>query len=315
MAMLGKTAKGLFWMYRYLERAENTARLIETGQRIALTRLSQSDEEWASILQSAAAQTGFDANYDALTKDAAIDWMLRNKANPSSVQSCIAAARQNARLVRTAITGEVWEATNSAHMRADKLLARKVSERDLPATLRKFREDAALVRGVTLGTMLRNEIYDFSRLGTFLERADNTARILDVKYYVLLPSSSAVGTSLDNVQWETILRSLSARGGFRMEYGASGGPREIAQFLILDGRMPRSLAFCVKKLRDNLGYLRAGHAETPKSLALAQSLADEMQSRTIEDIFEGGLHEFLQDAQRKLAAVTRQIELDFRFYE
>lgn len=315
MAMLGKTANGLFWMYRYLERAENIARLIETGQRIALTRLSQTDEEWASILQSAAAQAGFDAHYDGLTKDSAIDWMLRNKANPSSVRSCIASARQNARLVRTAITGEVWEAINSAHLNAEKLVARKVSERDLPATLRKFRENAALVRGVTLGTMLRNEIYDFLRLGTFLERADNTARILDVKYYVLLPSSSAVGTSLDNVQWETILRSLSARGGFRMEYGAGGGPREIAQFLILDGRMPRSLAFCVKKLRDNLDYLRAGHAAPPQSLRMAQSLSDEIQSLTIDTIFEDGLHEFLQEAQRKLAAITQQIELDFRFYE
>lgn len=313
--MLGKTANGLFWMYRYLERAENIARLIETGQRIALTRLSQSDEEWRSVLQSAGALPGFDTAYEALTKDNAIDWMLRNQDNPSSVKSCIAAARQNARLVRTAITGDVWEATNAAHMTAEKLLARKVTERDLPNTLRRLRENTALVRGVTLGTMLRNEIFDFSRIGTFLERADNTARILDVKYYVLLPASSAVGTSIDNVQWETILRSLSARGGFRMEYGAGGGPREIAQFLILDSRMPRSLSFCAKKICDNLGYLCQDYGTRPSAMDLADDLRQGPLAQSIDEIFEFGLHEFIQEAQQRLAALTQQIELDYRFYE
>ena len=256
--MLGKTAGGLFWMYRYLERAENTARLIEAGQRIALTRLEAGDSEWTSILQAGGVKSAFDREYDAVTRDAAVDWMLRSKANPSSVLSCIESARQNARLVRTALTGEVWSATNAAYMRIREKLARKVSERDLPDVLRDIRQHTSLVRGMTHGTMLRNEIYDFVRLGTFLERADNTARILDVKYYVLLPSVSAVGTSLDNVQWETILRAVSARGGFRMEYGAGGGPAEITEFLVLNKRMPRSLAFCVDKLRSNLRYLHKG---------------------------------------------------------
>lgn len=313
--MLGKTANGLFWMYRYLERAENTARLIETGQRIALTRLSRSDDEWLSVLKSAGAHVGFEDAYDTLTKDNAIDWLLRSKDNPGSVQSCIAAARQNARLVRTGITGDVWEATNAAHMSASKLLARKVTERDLPATLRHLRENSALVRGVTAGTMLRNEHYNFTRLGTFLERADNTARILDVKYYVLLPAPSAVGTSLDNVQWETILRSLSARGGFRMEYAAGSGPREIAQFLILDGRMPRSLAFCATKLCDNLSHLCDGHPEEARIMASVRAFEQKSLSKSIDEIFDDGLHEFLQDAKDKLATISRQIEIDFRFYE
>jgi transglutaminase-like putative cysteine protease len=123
-----------------------------------------------------------------------------------------------------------------------------------------------LVRGMTHGTMMRNEIYDFARIGTFLERADNTARILDVKYYVLLPSSRAVGSALDNVQWESILRSVSARGGFRMEYGAEAGPKDITHFLILDKRLPRSLVFCTSKLRDNLRYLDAGQVTPTEAL-------------------------------------------------
>ncbi len=312
--MLGKTANGLFWMYRYMERAENTARLIETGQRIALTRLNQGDDEWASVLQSADCLNGFRSAHDEISRDLAVDWMLRSKDNPSSVVSSVNAARQNARLVRTAITGDVWEAVNSAYMALKTALARKVSERDLPSVLRLIRHHAALVRGVTHGTMLRNDIYDFARLGTFLERADNTARILDVKYYVLLPSARAVGTSIDNVQWESILRSVSAKGGFRMEYGAGGGPREIAAFLILDRRMPRSLAFCAGKLSDNLGYLGSEDDAGNVSRAMVGALRDRLTTKSIDDIFEYGLHEFLQTTLEDLSGISRQIEQDFRFY-
>lgn len=312
--MLGKTANGLFWMYRYMERAENTARLIETGQRIALTRLSDADEEWTSVLQSCDCLTGYRAAYGDVTRDDAVDWMLRDQANPSSVLSSIAAARHNARLVRTAITGEVWEATNAAYMVLRALLARKVSERDLPSALREVRQHAALVRGVTAGTMLRNDIYDFARLGTFVERADNTARILDVKYYVLLPSVADVGTSLDNVQWETILRSVSARGGFRMEYGAAGGPQEIAEFLVLDGRMPRSLAFCLGKIESNLAYLTRAGVPEGAAIAGVRALKSGALAVPIEEILAQGLHEFLQEFLQALAQISQQIERDFRFY-
>ncbi|SDN37787.1 Uncharacterized conserved protein, Alpha-E superfamily [Lutimaribacter pacificus] len=313
--MLGKTANGLFWMYRYLERAENIARLIETGQRIALTRLGDSDAEWRSVLESAAVWPGYQAQHEELTKETAIDYLLRARDNPSSVMSCIAQARHNARLVRTAITGEVWEATNAAYMTAHDALARRVSERDLPGVLGTIRQHTALVRGMTHGTMLRNEIYDFARIGTFLERADNTARILDVKYYVLLPSARAVGTSLDNVQWETILRSVSARGGFRMEYGGRAGPREITQFLILDKRMPRSLAFCASKLRDNLRYLGTGDSGTAPSLQKVNHMERMYLSHEVDAIFDYGLHDFIQKMLDLLADLSRQIEVDYRFYE
>ncbi|WP_422027165.1 alpha-E domain-containing protein [Roseovarius sp.] len=313
--MLGKTANGLFWMYRYLERAENTARLIETGQRIALTRSGSTDEEWRSVMQTAGVEAAFHAHHDTLTKDAAIDWMLRSKENGSSVRSSIEAARLNARMVRTALTHEVWEATNSAYMAARDLLTRKVSERDLPAVLGDLRQRSALVRGATHGTMLRNDIYDFARLGTFLERADNTARILDVKYYVLLPSVMSVGSSIDNVQWETILRSVSARGGFRMEYGSHYEPRDIAHFLILDKRMPRSLAFCICKLRDNLGYLCTNYGARPQAFAKADHIERKFLSHDIDAIFDYGLHEYLQQILGLLSDLGGQIEIDYRFYK
>ncbi|WP_305972248.1 MULTISPECIES: alpha-E domain-containing protein [unclassified Mameliella] len=313
--MLGKTANGLFWMYRALERAENTARLIETGQRIALTRMGASDEEWRSVLQTAGALDGYIAGHETVTKDAAIDWLLRSRDNPSSVLSCVEQARLNARLVRTALTGEVWEAMNGTYMRVKEVLARKVSERDLPQVLGMIRQRTGLVRGATHGTMLRNDIYDFARIGTFLERADNTARIIDVKYYVLLPSVTAVGTSIDNVQWETILRSVSGQGGYRMEYGASTEPRDIAQFLILNRRMPRSLAFCARKLRDNLGFLGSDYGERAASYAKIDHIDRAYLSFDIDAVFDYGLHEFIQKMLLLLGDLGRQIEVDYRFYE
>ncbi len=312
--MLGKTANGLFWMFRYLERAENMSRLVETGQRIALTRSDATEEEWRSVMQSAGVLAGYEATHDTLTKHEAINWMLRSPDNPSSVMSSFATARQNARLVRTALTHEVWEAVNGAYMTMKDSLARQVSERDLPTVLGRIRQRASLVRGMTHGTMLRNDIYDFARIGTFLERADNTARILDVKYYVLLPSVMSVGSSIDNVQWDTILRSVSARGGFRVAYD-SNQPRDIANFLILDRRMPRSLAFCAGKLRDNLDYLADSYDQRMASHDLADDLASTFLRQDIDQVFDFGLHEYIAETLRRLGALGKQIEIDYRFYE
>lgn len=313
--MLGRTANGLFWMYRYLERAENMSRLIETGQRIALTRLHGAGDEWRSIMLAADVMRGFEEQGHSLSKDAAIDWLLRARENSSSVYSCIAATRQNARSVRTALTTEVWEAVNASYMLVQDRISRRVAESDLPDLLKALRQRTSLVRGMTHGTMLRNDIYDFSRLGTFLERADNTARILDVKYYVLLPSVAAVGSSMDNVQWETILRSVSARGGYRMTYGNHIQARDVARFLILDRRMPRSISFCTAKIADNLGYLASEYGVRPESLDLARGLAEAGQTTTIEAIFTEGLHEYLQDTLTWLSRLGGQIEADFRFVE
>jgi len=313
--MLGKTANGLFWMYRNLERAEHTARLIETGQRLALTRLSDPDAEWRPVLQSASVLQAYLANNETVTREAVIDWLLRSRDNPGSVLRCIEQARMNARLVRTALTGDVWEAVNATYMQAREALARKVSERDLPNVLRALRQQAALVRGMTQGTMMRNEIYEFARLGTYVERADNTARILDVKYYVLLPSTLAVGSSIDNVQWESILRSLSAKGGFRMHYGSNPAPREITHFLMLDKRMPRSLAFCTDKIRENLTYLNKGNREPSECLRLVCQIEQQYLSHDVDRIFEFGLHEMIVELLAAFATLARQIETEYRFHE
>ncbi|MBV7379754.1 alpha-E domain-containing protein [Maritimibacter dapengensis] len=311
--MLGKTANGLYWMFRYLERAENTSRLIETGLRMSITRSGAT--EWGSVMQTAGVLSGYTAHYgEEVVQEQAINWMLRDKENPSSVLSAISEARQNARMVRTALTHDVWEAINACFMNAKDLMGRKVSERDLPGVLKSVRQRTALVRGATHGTMMRNDVYDFARIGTFLERGDNTARILDVKYYVLLPSVFAVGSTIDNVQWDSILQSVSAKGGYRMVYGSQPNARDIAHFLVLDKRMPRSLNFCVSKIRDNLGYLASDYDTRMPVHDLADKLAQRLSMHDIDEIFDFGLHEYIQTVLTALGELGGQIEQDYRFY-
>ena len=312
--MLGRTAGGLMWMFRYLERSENTTRLIEAGFRIALTRPSTSDDEWASVLEAAGVRAAYEARHGRLDQAAAIDFMLRDPANPSNVLGNIEAARANARAVRTALSREVWEATNECWMEVRRVLARPVRERDLPEVLALIRRQSALVRGALHGTMLRNDIFNFARLGTFLERADNTARILDVKYYVLLPSIHQIGSTLDNVQWETILRSVGGLRSYRWLNGAEVTPMGIADFLILDGRMPRSLMFCVAKMAANLGYLEREYAARHPAHEQVEALLGRLSTNSTDTIFETGLHEFILAFLADIARLGTQIEGDYRFY-
>ncbi|MGI9509497.1 MAG: alpha-E domain-containing protein, partial [Geminicoccaceae bacterium] len=292
--MLGRTAGGIFWMFRYLERSENIARLAEAGFHIALTRSAAAEAEWSSIVTTAGVRNAFLAEHERFDAAAVINFLLRDRNNPSSVMAVIEMARTNARAVRTALTQEVWEATNECWMTLKSALARTVRERDLPAVLALIRQQNALVRGAVQGTMLRNDIYDFSRLGTFLERADNTARILDVKYYVLLPSISYVGSSLDNVQWETILRSVSAHRSYHWINEGNLNPKGIAQFLILDRSMPRSLVFCYTKIVDSLGYIASDYRTRHECHEQAERLRARLHEHSIDMIFEHGLHEFIE---------------------
>ncbi len=311
--MLGKTAGGLFWMFRFLERAENTARLVEAGFRIALTRSTDSETEWKSVVTTAAVKVGYQEKYDTFNGPNVVDYLLREKDNPSSVISVVENARTNARMVRTALTTEVWEAVNENWMTIKALLKRPVRETELPKILGTIRQQSALVRGALHGTMLRNDIYDFARLGTFLERADNTARIIDVKYYTLLPSASFVGSSLDNVQWETILRSVSAHRAFRWLDEGDMASAAIADFLILDRRLPRSLAFCSAELVSNLNFLADDYGERHECHDLAENLRARLNNRDINSIFELGLHRFIGDFIRDNNVLGKQIETDYRF--
>ena len=313
--MLGKTAGGLLWMLRYMERTENTARMIDAGLRISLTRSSAAESEWTSILTAIGLLDTYMAKHDAVDGSKVINFLLRDKANPSSVMSAVEAARTNARLVRTALTREVWEAVNECWMELKTLLARPVKEQNLPDVLQAIRQRSAFVRGALHGTMVRNDIYDFARIGTFFERADNVARVLDVKYYILLPSVMHVGTASDNVQWESILRATSATRAYQTLHEGEFDPRMIAQFLILDKRLPRSLAFCYGKISDNLNYLAHDYGERMPCHGMVEQICHRFETMTIDKIFEYGLHEFITEFLADSHTLGRQIEQDYRFYE
>ena len=228
--------------------------------------------------------------------------------------SCIEAARSNGRMVRTALSTEVWEAVNEAWMILKEELKRPVSVKNLAEILTTIRQHSSLVRGALHGTMLRNDIFDFCRLGTFIERADNTARILDVKYYVLLPSAAHVGSRMDNIQWETILRSVSAFRSYRWLHEGEVSPNTIADFLILDRRMPRSLAFCYSKIVGNLNYLNGPDAPELPCLRMATQTHARLSGRDIDRVIDDGLHEFLKVAISETGRLGSQIQEDFRFY-
>lgn len=311
--MLGKTAAGLFWMFRYLERAEATARLLDAGFRIALTRAGSSRSEWESVLTTVGQLAAFKERHGQATSTRVMEFLLTDRDNPSSIICMVKAARDNARGVRNALTREVWEATNESWMTLDKLLTGSLAEADLPDTLTAIRQQNALVRGATNGTMLRNDGFNFLRLGTFIERADNTARILDVKYYLLLPSISQVGSTLDIKQWETILRSVSALRSYQWLHGTTVNPRDIAQFLILHQQMPRSLAFCYNKICDNLGYLEKDYGNRTEACDLAERIHGEYLGGPIEAIFDSGLHQYIEGFLGENAALASQIATDYSF--
>ena len=313
--MLGKTAGGLYWMYRYLERSDNVARLIEAGFRISLARPDIAEDEWNSILSAGGGRAIYEQSNDELETSAVIDFLLRNRDFPSSVIGSVAAARNNARLVRTALTREVWEAVNESWINLKSVLARPVNNRDLPEVLGLIRRQSALVRGALHGTQLRNDGYQFAQLGIALERADNTARILDMKYYALLRSGSTVAQTGSNVQWETILRTAAALRSYRWLNGADMTPESIAEFLILDRRMPRAILFCIETATNNLAYLEEAYEQRNASQEMAGTLRDELRSTTIGEIYDSGLNDFTSDFLKKSGALSGQVERDYRFIE
>ncbi|HKZ97684.1 MAG TPA: alpha-E domain-containing protein [Hyphomicrobiaceae bacterium] len=295
--MLGRTANDLFWLSRYVERAENMARLVEVGYRIVLLSREEKTyhQEWRSTLASAGCEAGYFAKRETLEAREVINFLLFDADNPASVRSCLTTARRNARTQRTALTREMWESLNGSWIEFQGIRPQSLSSDALPKLLGWIRERSAAYRGALLNTILRNDTFHFSQLGTFVERADNTARILDVKYYILLPSSEMVGSGVDNVQWEAILRSVSAHRSYRWVYKASYRAWRIAEYLILNRAMPRSLRACYGEIAASLMDLARLYGEAKPCHATAQATLDLLETGDINTIFQSGLHEFLLD--------------------
>jgi uncharacterized alpha-E superfamily protein len=313
--MLGRTANGLFWMSRYFERAENIARLIDAGFRMSLTRSVASDEDWDGVLQSAGVHELYVEKSGVVTGPDAIDFLLRDKSNPSSVLNCIEFGRNNARMVRTALTRESWETINESWLQIKILLSKRITQTTLPDTIDAIKRRIALMRGAFSGTQMRDELYNFSMLGSFIERADNTARILDVKYYVLLPSLLHVGSSIDTFHWQSILRSVSAFRSYLWVYDAEYKPANIAHFLILNRRMPRSLSFCYEAINSNLAHLARDYGGQIVAHDTAARTRNMLLTGSIDAVMQQGLHEYLEDFILSNDKLASEITDGYRFYK
>lgn len=312
--MLGRTANGLFWMFRHLERAENTARLLDAGLRMALTRdLVTAETEWRSVIETLGQRAAYEAQHGTYTGVQAWNFILRDKQNPTNVLDTIGMVRTNARAVRNAISGELWSVINESWMAICEHLSRPVTQQTVGKAVSMIRRAGTLAHGAMAGSMLRDAGFHFARAGTFIERTDSIARILDMKYYLLLPSVSYVGSSLDTGQWDMMLRSVSGDRAYRWLTGGQFDARGIVEFLVLDARFPRSIAFCHSALRADLAELARIHGREGRSNALMRESDTRLGDLTIEEVFDMGLHEFLLDLIKRNAGIADAIADDYRF--
>ena len=300
--MLSRTADNLYWLARYMERADFLARIVEATQRLAaLPRMySGAGTEWESALESAGAADEFHEKHTEATEALVVEYLTFDPENPSSIRNCIEIARRNARAVRTALTVEMWEAINGAWLELKRFENAKtkkgsINREDLAKFLDFIKQTSLQFDGSAYRTMLRNDGYWFSRLGLYIERADNTARILDVKYHVLLPESEAVGGSLDYFQWTAILRAVSALTAYHWIYRESIKPWLIADMLILKPEMPRSLLACYQNVAEYLDLIGKSYGRQGKAQRHARDVRARLEQASIKDIFQNGMHEFISN--------------------
>ncbi|WP_420134702.1 alpha-E domain-containing protein [Rhodopseudomonas sp.] len=296
--MLSRTAENLFWLARYIERAEYLARTIEATLRVTALPNTYAGQgnEWDSALLTAGVAASFYNHYEEANEVNVVEFLSFAATNPSSIRNCIEAARLNARSVRTALTGEMWATINSAWIELQETWSKGAKTREqLSGFLRFVQEISLRFDGSAYRTMLRNDAYWFSRLGVHLERADNTARILDVKYHLLLPEEEHVGGPLDYYQWSSILRSVSAQTAYHWVYRQTLKPWLIADLLILNDSLPRSLASCYGDLVRNLDQIGVAYGRQGPAQRHARGIRNRLEHSDMEDIFQRGVHEFIQE--------------------
>jgi uncharacterized alpha-E superfamily protein len=320
--MLSRTADHLFWMARYMERAENTARMLDVHYQMALLPLAAHAAQagWQAVLSISELSDIFARRYDTVTAKNVLDFMVPDDTNSSSIVSCLNAARENARAVRGTLTTEVWETQNQTWLEFKRMLAATDFHKD-PGTLFewvKFRSH--LSRGVTVGTMLQDEALHFLRIGTFLERADNTARLLDVKFQNLSDKPQGdyfgeVSDSPDKPQerdfyhWSAVLRSVSGFEVYRKVYRNVIRPDRVAELLVLRPDMPRSLAACMNEVMHNLQPM--ANAQSSETLRRAGLLQSELRYGRIDHILANGLHAYLTQFLDRVANLGQGISRDF----
>jgi uncharacterized alpha-E superfamily protein len=310
--MLSRTADNLYWLARYVERAENIASILDTTLRLTALPLAYvgTTNEWESAVATAGCANAFFETYKEANEETVTEFLAFSTANPSSIRNCFESARLNARAVRTALTIEMWDAINTAWLELKRWGNGPSSREEFARFLRWVLGSSLRFDGSAYRTMLRNDAYWFSRLGVYIERADNTARILDVKYHLLLPAIEKVGGPLDYFQWSSILRTVSALTAYHWVYRENVKPWLVADLLILKDEMPRSLASCYENLVQNLDRIANAYGRQGPAQRHARTVRARLENSSIEQIFQNGLHEFIEefveDNNRLGSAVTQQ---------
>ncbi len=299
--MLSRVADAIFWMSRYIERAENVARFVDVNLHLMLDMPDVEGEQWDPLVKISGGDTDFDRRYGAATKADVIEFLTFDGENPNSIVACVAKARENARTVRESISSEMWEEINEFYMSVHAASSRARVEREPHAFFQEVKRTSHLIEGTKNETMPHGEAWHFSRLGRLIERADKTSRIVDVKYFLLLPSTDHVGSPVDDLQWSAVLRSASALEAYRKAHGLVSATR-IVDFLLFDRAFPRSVRYCSGGAQDSLHALTGTPVRefsNPAERALGRLVA-ELDYARVDEVITAGLHEFLDLVQTKL---------------
>jgi uncharacterized alpha-E superfamily protein len=304
-------ADSVYWMARYIERAENVARYIGVNLNLQFDVQLSPARHWQPLIDTSGDTEIFRKRHGAATQVSVIQFLAYDDENPNSICSCLRSARENARSVRETISSEMWEQVNSMYL--DIQSHRSIPEPgQLLDAFRGIRLGSHLFQGITDATMTHNEAWHFVRLGKTLERADKTSRILDVKYFMLLPSASDVGTPYDDIHWAAVLKSVGGFEMYRKQYGRIT-PRDIVEFLVINPDFPRSVRWCIRRANESLHAITgtpSGSAEYTSEKRL-MPLRAELESVTVDEIMQTGLHQYLDALQLKMNAIDDGLRSDF----
>jgi uncharacterized alpha-E superfamily protein len=298
--MLSRVADSIYWMNRYMERAENVARFVDVNLHLMLDLPDPGAMQWDALVATTGDHEYFKEHYGAPTQEAVLQFLTADVKYPNSILSCLTAARENARSVREAISSDMWEQVNRSYLQVREAVSSGMLTESPYEFFSQVRLACHLFTGVTHITMSHNEAWHFGRLARLLERADKTSRIVDVKYFLLLPDPSYVGSAYDEIQWAALLKSASAFEMYRKRYGRIT-PQSVMEFLILDDEFPRSVRFCVRKAERSLQAI-VGEQVLVTNAATEQIalLRSELDADSIQAIIAGGVHQYLDSLQTRL---------------
>lgn len=307
--MLSRVANSIYWTNRYLERAENNARFMDVNFNLTLDLPQYVFEQWEPLVVATGNIELFKSLYSKATRENVIHFMGFDKGNPSSIFCCLSKARENARIIRENITREIWEQINELYF----LVKRgERKEKSILKDPRKFFDEVKkrcqLLNGIAQATVARTDGWHFGRIGQYLERGDNTSRILDVKYHIILPSVTSVGSPIDLIHWAALLKSVSAYTTYRRSYGKIV-PANIAEYLMLNKKFPRSILHCLIQAEHSLHQISGGDHYGFKNHAEKKigSVRSHLEYTEINDIFSTGLHEYLDDIQVKIISISEAL--------